>query len=697
MPKPKKPKTLRRKGPLTLTAAVDWRAVIEAGADSGDGDKLREFSMMAYNGGSMYLIGWWYPVVVDIAGLRITRKPRPILKDHSSNQIVGHTTKVVKGKKDIALEGVVSGATEAAREVVESADNGFPWQASVGVIPDSMAFIPEGKTATANGETFSGPLYIARKSRLGEVSFVALGADDSTSARVLRATLQEGNCMTFEQWLIGLGFEASALDDKQTESLQARYDTEMAAKAAADDGGAGATPVVAGVAAAVTDDVTADPVADMRAKAADESTRISAIRTACGGQHAVIEAQAIKDGWTAEKAELAVLRAARPDAPAIHAGSTPVNQRVLEAAVCMAASDLAEDDLATEFGNETMEAARPMRNIGLRELTAACARMEGAAVPPVFGDGRDTIRAGFATVSLPGIIESVLQRTMIASYEQLGTLALKLCKVASVSDFKEVTRYRLLGTGGFSQVGPAGELKSAALGEQSFTNQANTYGQILTLTRQDVVNDDLNAFLEIPREMGRSGAAVIDDLFFTLLLSNPSSFFSSAHANLQTGAASAFDSEALTTARAAFRSIKVGPGTKEKNQRRVNVAPKLLLVPVELETDAEILIGSANLQAVGSTDATAGTLNPHRNKYEVVAAPQLSDDYYTGYSATAWYLFGDPKVIPAFEIVFLNGVKTPTIERVATPANVLGLGFRGYIDAGVKEQDYRGANKSAGA
>jgi hypothetical protein len=77
--------------------------------------------------------------------------------------------------------------------------------------------------------------------------------------------------------------------------------------------------------------------------------------------------------------------------------------------------------------------------------------------------------------------------------------------------------------------------------------------------------------------------------------------------------------------------------------------------------------------------------------------PHLSDTYYTGASSTAWYMFADPKVLPAFELVFLNGRRTPTIERVEAPANMLGMGFRGYIDVGVKEQDPRGAVKMKGA
>ncbi len=76
--------------------------------------------------------------------------------------------------------------------------------------------------------------------------------------------------------------------------------------------------------------------------------------------------------------------------------------------------------------------------------------------------------------------------------------------------------------------------------------------------------------------------------------------------------------------------------------------------------------------------------------------PHLSDTYYAGASAKAWYLFADPKVIPAFELVFLNGRRTPVIERVEAAPNMLGMGFRSFIDVGAKEQSPRGAVKIKG-
>ena len=72
--------------PSSLRIVCDDAATITlAAAETPEEGKpsLRKFSMTAYTGGAMRLGGWPYPVVVDLAGMRVTRKSRPILKDLS--------------------------------------------------------------------------------------------------------------------------------------------------------------------------------------------------------------------------------------------------------------------------------------------------------------------------------------------------------------------------------------------------------------------------------------------------------------------------------------------------------------------------------------------------------------------------------------------------------------------------------------
>ena len=75
-------------------------------------------------------------------------------------------------------------------------------------------------------------------------------------------------------------------------------------------------------------------------------------------------------------------------------------------------------------------------------------------------------------MSLPSIMENVMNKTLLASYQNTPIAAFDLCSVGTLTDFKEVARYRLLGTGGFEQVAPDGEMKHGKLSEQNYAVSA---------------------------------------------------------------------------------------------------------------------------------------------------------------------------------------------------------------------------------
>jgi phage head maturation protease len=170
---------------ISLVASVD----ILASAANDASPSIPRFSMVAYSGGLMRIAGSREPVVVDLAGMAIPSQSRPIRLQHDAAAGVGHTDSVkvtagVDGLPQLIATGIISRNTPAAEDVVSSSKNGFPWQASIGANIENQEFIPAGKTGKANGRSFAGPVNIVRKSTLGEISFVDLGADTNTSARV---------------------------------------------------------------------------------------------------------------------------------------------------------------------------------------------------------------------------------------------------------------------------------------------------------------------------------------------------------------------------------------------------------------------------------------------------------------------------------------------------------------------------------
>jgi len=106
---------------------------------------------VAYTGGLMSVPGWG-PVAIDLAGLNARAEQISLLADHDAtlDGIVGHgRAHVIDGK--LLVHGTLTGATEAAREVVELARGGFKFQASVGVVPSDYERVRPNDTVQVNG------------------------------------------------------------------------------------------------------------------------------------------------------------------------------------------------------------------------------------------------------------------------------------------------------------------------------------------------------------------------------------------------------------------------------------------------------------------------------------------------------------------------------------------------------------------
>jgi len=272
----------------------------------------------------------------------------------------------------------------------------------------------------------------------------------------------------------------------------------------------------------------------------------------------------------------------------------------------------------------------------------------------------------------------------------------RVCRLASVNDFKQHTRYRMTGSFKFQKVAADGELQHGTVSEQTFTQQADTHGIMFALTRQMIINDDMGALADIPRQIGMGAAEAIADAVWTLVLSNPTladgfDFFSTDHANYASGAGSALSVDGLTAAEVLFAD------QTKPNGRPLGIVPSVILVPTALKVVAQQLYKDTVVNETTTANKPKPNSNPHVGKFDVVSSSYLSNSSFTGYSSTGWYLLADPNRLPAFEVGFLNGVDRPTVERADADFNVLGVQFRGYIDFGVKEQDHRGAVKMAGA
>lgn len=695
----------RRPDYLQLIAGVGSVELKAAAEGASGADALPKISMRVYTGGVitlgiLFASGRYYvgPVVVDLTGMQLPGGFSPVLRDHDTGRVIGHGTPSIV-ESVLSLDGVASGTGPDAQEFISTSRNKFPWQASMGALVLAAEDVEPGVEVQINGKTFTGPLLVARQTILKESSVVCLGADSGSAAQVAASLKNKESEMDpkLVLWLNAKGHKPEALSEAQQASLKGEWEAEVRA-AEAPAAVSSPAPASATPAGNQNGDLAAARVEGARI----ERERQVAIRAAASGVDVPadqVEA-AINAGDSPDAANARFLQALRNRAPsvgtpAIGGGSERINARIIEAGMCLAFQrHVGMDDaaLTRQYGEQGLNAAGDFRRLRLTEFVELCARADNVRLP--LGRGSDAwIRAAFSSTSLPGILSNVANKALLAAYQAVPSAARQICRIGRVNDFKAHTRYRLTGDMTFQKVAPGGEIPHGKLGEQSFTQKADTYGIMGGLTRQDLRNDDMGALLGWAEHVGRGAATSIEEIFFALLLANTGSFFGSDNSNIYADAAAGLGDAALTVMVALMRN------QTDPHGKPVNVTPEILLVPPALMDLAQRLFVSRNLivTALGSTSAAAVAPgdNVHAGRYRPVDSPYLSNTtFHANASTVDWYLFANPAVLAAFEIAFLDGVETPTIEFTEADFNVLGMRFRGYHDVGVGAMDPRAAAKA---
>lgn len=673
-----------------MTADVE----IQAAATSEDGKKSPPtFSVVAYTGGLMRVAGWDRPLVVDLGGMGFGRSLVANL-DHDPSRRVGNITAKEIRDGQLILSGAATAATEHAREVVESSRNGFVWQASIEAATDEVSELDEGKSVSVNGHDIQGPAYIVSKSTLKGFAFVSHGADDSTTVSI--AASKDGAHKEkvdmdpkLKNWIEGMGFDVATLNDDQLAGLKANFAGEPTPTPKP----VKASSLTSGIEAKKAEKERVDSITEYALNACDRNPyNIEAIRD--------LADQAIEGKWEVDKFRLELLEATTPESHSVW--NTPktgrrMDSKVLEAAVCMSGR---LENVEKRFDERTLDAAHEQfpHGIGLNQLIMMGAEANGyrshhashvtiEAQRAAFGMMTPaSVRAsGFSTISVSTILSNVANKFLRRGWDSVDMTPMRIAAIRNVRDFKTITTVSLTGDLTFQQVGPDGEIKHGTLGEETYSNKADTYARMLAITRTDFINDDLGALTDVPRKLGRGAGLSLNNIFWTKFLNN-SSFFTSGRNNVSTDTG-ALGLTGLQEADTIFMNQTDPDGNP------LGIMPAILLAPTAVKTTALQLMTSEKIK--GSTNEPEN--NVWRGRFRVESSPYMSNSNYTGNSASAWYLLADPNEMPVIEIAALNGRVEPVVETADADFNVLGVQMRGYSDVGVELQEYRGGVRADGS
>ena len=330
------------------------------------------------------------------------------------------------------------------------------------------------------------------------------------------------------------------------------------------------------------------------------------------------------------------------------------------------------------------EPARDWRGYSLIEMARTFLEGEGVRVR---GLSRDEIatRALHTTSDFPHILAAVTNKTLRDAYEAAPRTFQPIARRATAADFKEMHRVQLGEAPQLEKVNETGEFKRGTIGEGKERYRVETWGKVIGITRQVIINDDLDAFTRVPSLFGTAAATLESDVVWGIVTANPNmadgmALFHANHKNL-TGTGTALDVANLGKARTAMAKQ-----TGLDGKTVLNIRPAFLVVPSSLELTAEQMI------AQNLVPATVANVVPASiRSLAVIAEPRL--DPASG--AVPWYLFASPSAIDTIEYAYLEGQDGVFIEtRIGF--DVDGVEIKARLDFGAKAIDWRGMHKNAG-
>ncbi|MBI6234954.1 Clp protease ClpP [Proteus mirabilis] len=332
-------------------------------------------------------------------------------------------------------------------------------------------------------------------------------------------------------------------------------------------------------------------------------------------------------------------------------------------------------------GYQDYEKDNAYNSMTLRELARASLTERGVGVATYNPMQMIGMAFTHSTSDFGNILLDVANKAILLGWEENDETFGKWTKKGQLSDFKTAHRVGLGAFPSLRKVREGAEYKYVTLNDKGETIALATYGELFSISRQAIINDDMNMLTDVPKKLGEAAKATIGDLVYAVLIDNEKmsdkkALFSTDHKNILTGG---MDVETISAGRTAMRQQKEG-------ERTLNIRPAFMLVPTTLETQATQVVKSGSVKGA---DVNSNIINPIRDLAEIIAEPRLDDA-----SEKDWYMVSR-QGSDTIEVAYLNGIDVPYIDQLEGFTSD-GVTTKVRIDAGVAPVDYRGLLKVTG-
>jgi phage major head subunit gpT-like protein len=282
--------------------------------------------------------------------------------------------------------------------------------------------------------------------------------------------------------------------------------------------------------------------------------------------------------------------------------------------------------------------------------------------------------ADTTTASFSYLLGTSMNKRLLKDYQAWPAEWQRFTMIVPIHDFKQQTRVRLGAFGSLPVVAEDTAYTAISTTDSAAVYVAQKRGNLVTVSREVIVNDDLQAIKQIPTKLAVAAAYTLAEFVYGFLANNPNIYdgnplFTSGapHNNL---GSSALSSTAMQSGVTAMREQTNYAG------KRIGLRPRFLVVPPELEWTSMVVTKSAGVPGSNNND-----INPMLGYVTPIIAPQLTN-------STQWFLVADPREVDTIEVGFVGGQVNPALFVQDSP--LYGLDFTSDVISYKCRHEYGG-------
>lgn len=657
-----------------------------------------------------------------------------VLFNHKRDAVIGKVLRAWiengRGMAEIEFD-----TDEESEKIYQKVRSGTLKGVSVGYGVSVWEEVASGKKS-ADGR-FQGPVSIAKKWEIYEISIVSVPADSTVGVGREVEESTGGSFVDFARQLAinknitggnekgmnkkelvkqkiqrqqdilngckAAGRELNEAEKKEFEDLQ-REITELNAQIEAEERQMGSRPVETGQEqersaygnAGFTAPGAAEESGNIEQVRSEERERIAQISALCrefGMDDSLSDF--IKNGNTVDNVRAAIIENLKEN-------KKPLNGRVV-----------VETDEGDKFRSAVSDAilmrggihldnpapgARDFMGLSLREIAVECLAADGQS-----GMNRKSADELFGimqrqffnpSAAFPVIMDNAINKAYVEGHRTAPVTFDKWTKRGTLNDFKIHDNNYLSGPAGeLEEVPESGELKHDVWkDEKRPTRKLKTYGKQFTMSRQAFINDDVGLIVQMPAKYAASARKTINKRCYKALIGNPviydgAKLFDAKHKNLL--------AKGTGITREAMQGMIMALSNQVDEFGEVCIIrPSVIIVPSGYQFDMYTLFYSPTIHTSDNTQAV-NPLYQYRESIEVVEDPTINILCGGFGNQMPWWLLGAKEDTDFIEVDYLNGQDIPNIRRSEVPGT-LGFVWDIYMDWGIAAMDYRGAIMNPG-